>query len=307
MKAIEVDFNASTEDEHVRLTTRGAVQSLASSGNQPGDWVWLTDGELLVGAQLATDPYYGLVGIPAWDTLVHLDDEGADDFNIIWRELQPMLRRENDSIQDEARIFQLCTQLERLAPPGLDLEPGYLSMRRALALRALGRTGLALLEINDARRARPHDPLVNFVYLDLLRRQDLPTAVIEAESLAQTPYVPAVVLTACITILATVAEEAPDDQFEPIARRVLEWCDRLMRTPDRVSVVPPLIAMSFFNRGVMLLRLGRIAEAQDAFRHAHKIYPLDTTFDEATRLDAYDERARDLAHHVRERPTPIAA
>jgi tetratricopeptide (TPR) repeat protein len=307
MRTIYADFNATAPDGHVCLTTLGSQEDIRRDGVEPGDWVWLSDGELIVGAQVATDEYFGLVGIPDWETLVHLDDEGADDLAHVRGELQPLLQSDPDSIQGHARVFQLITQLERLAPGRLPAEMGDLLIRRALALRSLGRTALAMLEILDAREARPQDPLVLFFYLDLLRCLDMPRAVSGAESLVLIPDLPAVVLTACIMILATVAEEASEDRFEPIARRVLDWCDRLMRAPDLRSVEPSLVAMSYFNRGVMLLRLGRTAEAQDAFRRAHEIYPLDTAFDEATRLDTYDSQARELAHRVRDRTMPIAA
>ena len=74
--------------------------------------------------------------------------------------------------------------------------------------------------------------MVVFVYLDLLRLEDLPSAVAEAETIAGSPSVPALVLSACINILATQAEQMPDDQFEPIAERVLALCRRFDQAPD---------------------------------------------------------------------------
>ena len=81
MKTIFADFNAMTEGGHVSLTTVGSQEDIAHAGLRPGDWAWLSDGELIVGAQLAIDDRHGLVGVADWDTLVHLDDEGADDFD----------------------------------------------------------------------------------------------------------------------------------------------------------------------------------------------------------------------------------
>ena len=194
-------------------------------GLGPGDWAWLSDSEVLVGAQLAIDDRYGLVGVPDWDTLVHLDEEGADDFDRVSAALNPLLNGEPPSIEDEPRILELLTQLEHVAPPQIkDALSGTFAFRRALALRRMGKLGLALLEIEDARRCRPDDPEVVFVHLDLLRLEDFPAAVVEAETVAGSPDVPALVLSACINILATQAEQAADDQFEPAARRVLDWC-----------------------------------------------------------------------------------
>jgi hypothetical protein len=75
MKTIYADYNAATEDGHVCLTTRGSQEDLERAGVGPGDWVWLSDSEVVVGARLQMDDRYGLVGVPDWDTIAHLDDE----------------------------------------------------------------------------------------------------------------------------------------------------------------------------------------------------------------------------------------
>ena len=96
------------------------------------------------------------------------------------------------------------------------VEPVLTTCSRAAEM---GKLGLALLEAEEARRARPEDPEVTFVYLDLLRQENLPAAVVRAETMAESPDVPALILSACINILAAGAEQAADDQFEPVARR----------------------------------------------------------------------------------------
>jgi len=170
MKTISADYNAMTEAGYVRLTLPCSQEDIIRLGLRPGDWAWLSDTEIVVGAQLAIDDRYGLVGVPDWDTLAHLDDEGADDVDRIMSELNPLLSKEPRSSEDEPRILELLTQLEYAAPPHLkDESPGNLAFRRALALRRMGKLGLALLEIREALRARPDDPEVVFVYLDLLR------------------------------------------------------------------------------------------------------------------------------------------
>ncbi len=82
------DFNAMTEVGHVSLATRGSLADLDRFGAQPGDWVWLSDGELIVGAQLVADDRYGMVGIPNWETLVHLDDDESSDYEKVRAELE---------------------------------------------------------------------------------------------------------------------------------------------------------------------------------------------------------------------------
>ena len=156
---------------------RGSQKEIAAHQLRPGDWAWLSDGEVIVGAQLAIDDRYGLVGVPDWDTLMHLDEEGADDFDRVRDELKPLMTKDPPSMEDEPRILELLTQLEHFTPPHLrDTVPGMLVFRRALALRNMGKLGLALLEMEEARRAHPDDPEVAFVYLDLLRLEDLPCA-----------------------------------------------------------------------------------------------------------------------------------
>ncbi|MFI5456533.1 MAG: hypothetical protein ACHRXM_13880 [Isosphaerales bacterium] len=300
MKTIAADFNAMTEAGHVCLTTRGSQEDIARTVLRPGDWAWLSDGELVVGAQLAIDDRYGLVGVLDWDTLVHLDDEGADDFDRVRAELNPLITKEPRSDEDEPRIFQLLTQIECVAPPNVgDASRAFFHFRRALALRNMSKLGLALLEMTEARRARPDDPQFVFVYLDLLRLEDLPSAVAEAETITGTPSVPALVLSACINILTIQAEQMPDDQFESIAERVLALCRRFDQAPDLDQAGVSLEALSFFNRGIVHLRAGRISQARQAFECAQKIYPVGLMLDQLARLQTYDHHAREVARNVR--------
>jgi len=63
----------------------------------PGDWAWLSDGELVGGAQLAIDDRYGLVGVLDWDTLAHLDDEDAEDIDRTRDEIAALLTKQPHS------------------------------------------------------------------------------------------------------------------------------------------------------------------------------------------------------------------
>jgi hypothetical protein len=192
------------------------------------------------------------------------------------------------------------TQLEHAAPPQVrEAGTWTFSFRRALALREMGKLGLALIEAEEARQARPDDPEVAFVYLDLLRRENLPAAVVQAETMAESPDVPALILSACINILASQAEQAAGDQFEPIARRVLAWCQRLDQAPDLDQVGPSLVALSYFNRGFVLLRAARVSRARQAFERARQIYPAGPMLDEVSGLQTYDHHAREVARRVR--------
>src|SRR4051812_16703812 len=92
MKTIFADYNAMTEAEQIRLNCPGSEADIRDAGVGPGDRVWLSDGEVLVGARLEVDPSYGLVGTPVWETLVHLDDTDAADYRRHWAELQSLLQ-----------------------------------------------------------------------------------------------------------------------------------------------------------------------------------------------------------------------
>jgi tetratricopeptide (TPR) repeat protein len=300
MNTIFADFNAMTEAGHVSLATRGSQADIERTDARPGDWAWLSDGELIVGAQLAIDDRYGLVGVIDWDTLVHLDDEGAEDFDRVRDELKPLVTKEPPSMEDEPRILQLLTQLEYFTPPHLrGSVPGMLVFRRALALRHMGKLGLALVEMGEARRVHPDDPEVAFIYLDLLRLEDLPSALVKAEIISDSPGVSALVLSACINIFATQAEQMPDDQFETVAERVFALCRRFDQAPDLDQAGESLVALSYFNRGMVYLRAGRISQARQAFECAQRIYPVGEMFDKLANLQTYDHRARDVARSVR--------
>jgi hypothetical protein len=116
MKAIFADFNAMTEAGHVSLMTRGSQDDIARLGTQPDDWVWLSDGELAVSAQLAIDDRHGLVGIADWETLVYLDEVGADHPAHVGAEIRLLAQKKPRSDEDERRMFELLAQLEHISP-----------------------------------------------------------------------------------------------------------------------------------------------------------------------------------------------
>ncbi len=167
----------------------------------------------------------------------------------------------------------------------------------------LGKPELALVEIEEARREGSTDPDDDFLFLGILRHLDLPRARREAEALASDPNVPAAVLAECINVMATHADDLPDDQFEGVADRILTWADRFDRAPGREQVMALTLALLQFNRGMALLRLGRVEAARDTLRLARAVDPIFPGIDEAARLTSYDQRARDLAARARARST----
>jgi hypothetical protein len=305
MKTIFADFNAMTEAGHVSLTTQGSQEAVARAGLRVGDWAWLSDGELVVGAQLAIDDRHGLVGVPDWDTLVHLDDEDSHDFERVHSELERLRWKPNRSLDMVKRLLQLVTISEIIASPEVktDFPRGYFASLRAGMLYVLRKPELALVEIEEVRQLSPDDAEGVRLLLEILCRVDFPRACREAEALAARPDAPAFVLAECIRVLATHADNLPDDQFKPVADRILKWADRFDRAAGREQVLASTLALVQFNRGMILLRLGRTDAARDALNLARSVDPILSEIEEATRLTSFDQHARELAARVRSRPS----
>lgn len=275
MNTIFADFNAMTEAGAVRLNCLGSRDGIQAAGLQPGDWAWLSDGELIVGAQLREDPLYTIIGIPDWKTLIHLDDDDAQDAERVSRELNTLLARSGRSEDEEWRVFQLLAILERIAPAEnlTNLRPGCFSFRRAAILLLLGRPELALVEIEQARRIAPGVASDDQIYLEILRRIDLDRAVREATRIAEREGTSAEVLASCVNVLATKADASPNVDRAEFDRTILDWVERFERAPGRSLVRASTLGLLQYNLGRSLTALGRLPEAQDAFDLAHKIHP----------------------------------
>ena len=305
MKTIYADYNAATEDGYLCLTTRGSQEDVERAGVGPGDWVWLSDREVVVGARLQMDDRYGLVGVPDWDTMAHLDEDDVGDYEAALTELRRLFRKPARSPEEESRVLELLTIIEVIAPREVQAgsRPGYLPYRRAASLALIGKPELALREIQEARALDPGHPNNNRLFLQILRRIDLPRAGREAEALASVPEVSASLLAECVNVIATQADELPDADFEPVGRRILDWSERFEHATGRERVSASTLALLQFNRGMALLRLGRDEAAREALRLAHAVDPIFSGIDEAVGLTSYDQHARDLAARVRSRPT----
>ena len=75
VKTVWVDFNARTERDDVRLTTVGSKRSLQENPVELGEWVWISDDELRVKAQVCEEDRL-LIARPAWKTLEMKGVEG---------------------------------------------------------------------------------------------------------------------------------------------------------------------------------------------------------------------------------------
>jgi tetratricopeptide (TPR) repeat protein len=308
MKTIFADFNAMTEAEQVCLTTRGSQKEIDDRGIRVGDLVWLSDGELVVGAKVAVDPRNGIVGVPAWDTLINLQDADNADFSRSWATFQELSQSPQRSREDETRILQLLETIERKAPEAVRtvIPPGYLQFRRAGALGSLGHVELAFEEIEQSLLEAPnrHDYLS--LYLELLRRSDLPRALREARRLAEDPTIGAMVLAAAINVFATYLDGLSDQEFEIPLGVIFDWIERFQHSPGIENIPVSLLSQVWFNRGMALLRRNRIDDARGSFRTILQINPGDREVQRAITLDRFDDEARQLAKEYR-KPRVFAA
>ena len=144
MKTIYADYNAATEDGYLCLTTRGSQADVERAGVGPGDWVWLSDREVVVGARLQMDDRYGLVGVPDWDTMAHLDEDDVGDYEAALTELRRLFQKPARSSEEESRVLELLTIIEVIAPREVQAgnRPGYLPYRCAASLALIGKPEL---------------------------------------------------------------------------------------------------------------------------------------------------------------------
>ena len=302
MNPVFADFNATTESGQVRLNCRGSQDDLRARGLHAGDWSWLSDGELVVGGKIDTSPGDGIVAAPDWRTLVHLDV--PYDVAAVWQELELLLSQRNPSTDELWRAFQLLVVFERIAPPSVagQSRPGYFSYRRAVVLLQLEQLDLALVEIQEARRLAQGHSNDDFLLLEILRKADLPRAIQTVDELVSDRAIEAKVLAECVHVLATHADQLADEPFRAVARRILELADRFERAPGRDRVQASTLAIVQFNRGLVLLRLGRLHEAQRSLELAGTSNPTIPELTRARNLTSYDEEAREIASAYYHRP-----
>ena len=221
MRTIYADFNALTESESIRLTTRGSEEDIRQYGVRPGDWVWLSDGEMLVGARVEEDPRDRLVGSPAWDTLVDLIDDPPVSLSEIETELNTLIGPGADSASvDEHRVLQLLTWWERKSPNARE-GAASVTARRAFALMDLGHNALALGLFKDALEVDPNNPDLISAHLILLTKTEPAQALREAEFRMRATDPSANVVAACVNALSSHTEGLSGEELYSACRRVL--------------------------------------------------------------------------------------
>ena len=189
MNPIFADFNAMTESGQVRLTCQGSQDDLRAGEILPGDWVWLTDGEMEVGARVEEDNEGRTYGVPAWDTLVYLDPEPELSFPTVWSELERLLDLDGRTSKDESRVLQLLTWFLALVRSEAKeaIPPGFTEYLRAAVLHALGHYELALQEALKATASNSANEKYLYLYLELLRRTGPHSSTSRGSSSCQRP------------------------------------------------------------------------------------------------------------------------
>ena len=310
MRTIYADFNAMTAGDCVRLTTRGSEEDRRRLGVGIGEWIWLSDGELIVGARIEDELHEGVVGRPDWDTLVRLDDEGARDTHHLRGKIDHLLSVLRRSVSEDAQLYTMLTQLEFAMPQIPDDRPGYRAARRGAALLEMGKPELALVETEFARSRQPGYPLADLLHLEALRRVSPERAVANARRMIEDEGVSATVLAAAINIISQSLEGVRDELvITDVNKELLEFCDRFDKAPGREDIQASTLSLVHFNRGMALLQMGRLSEARAALSLAHAIEPLDDAIPQAIRLTERDPQIhelRELAARVRAKPRSAA-
>ncbi len=309
MNIIPVDYNAATPAGSLRLNFTDTREALAAIAAQSGDWIWASDGEVLVGAQLHEDPSYGFVAAPNWRTLVHLDDYDESESIRFIKDFEVALQPQRRNIEEQERAFQmLMIWINKMAPP-VYMAANLIEMTRdtAVALYEMGEYGLALSTITQSGPGPRDYPYLVFLHLKMLWLTNPDRAAAEARERAKSPDADALVLAACIDIGTATSELLPDPEFRSAVRLVLDWIERFDRAPGRDQIYAIPLAQVHLNRGLILLRLGQRDEADEAFRLAHAIDPIEPAIIEALALQGYDEKARQIGPRSRSKPAFNAA
>jgi tetratricopeptide (TPR) repeat protein len=257
MKTIWADFNARTESDRVRLDTRGSIESLSKTPVSPDEWIWLTDDEVTVGAQVESAGN-SLLARPAWDTVQESAPEASD--AAVRQALTELRTLMTSPVRDYKAILRLIPLARRNEP-----KPGYLDFLKSRALAALGYSELALGAASDAVGAAPDAATFKHHELVLHDQVNHAGAMQEVTQLIGRSR-QALVLEACIHVLSNDARQHSGDV--DASEQILAVVSEFEKAPDRNTVPVSAVVSARLARGFALARLGRDGEARSAFSEA---------------------------------------
>jgi len=290
MTFIEVDFNARTEDDRVRLDTSGSKRSLLETSARVGDWVWLSDGEVRVGG-LIEESHGRLVAKVAWETTEHIPtpEERGDSARVqaAVDELQVLMQQRD---REHGRVLEVLPLAETR------LRPGRAEYIRSRVAQSFNRPHLALLAIDEALAKSPGEPGFIHQRLDLLKSLDLDRAFEEAKRFAEDANAAAVVLAACASVYSARAKHSSEEELVRLEHELLQFTDRFENVPDRAVVGPAVAVMVYLTRGFAFLHLGDRDQGLAEISRAIELDPSRAEAHAARGLETYpsDESVRDL-------------
>jgi len=270
MRTIWADLNARTQDDFIRLNTRGSTKSLERVGAKSGEWIWLCDGELMVGAVLR-EKADGLAAKPAWETIQeHSEAESAPE-----EVVQAALRRLSAEMKSPDRNYRLI--LQQLSLLEKRLGSARVNYLRARAVEALGYPELALLALEDAIAAEPDNPRYIYQELEVTSRIDLDRAVEKADELlrSKSQTLSVFVLAAVVRILQQMAARESGESADKYYRQIVDLTRDVSSLPDSETAPPSTFSLIHTVRGYAHLHLGNREEAIAAFGDAIADDPLN--------------------------------
>jgi len=269
---IEVDLNARTPDDRVRLNTRGAQRSLRDQAVKPGDWLWLRDGTIRVGAQIEGVGDQ-LLARPAWETLE--EEIWPDSVSPNPVQVQEMFQHFRHLLAQTPKnyraILKLLTTVERYAP-----DRGHIAYLRSRALGALGHPRLALSALGEAMGREPDRPAFVHQYFVLLSEIDRARAFEEAGRIGNLISSVLVVAAFAHVVNAFVRTLGPG-KTERIDRQLLERTETFKSAPDAEKAPSSAVAMIHLARGYAHIRLGQKELGIREFGMAVAAKPADPT------------------------------
>ncbi len=295
MRVVEADFNARTADDRVRLTTRCSQKSLDRLRVDVGDWVWLTDGEIRVGARIESKNGEA-VARPAWETLEHLvsDSTGAPPPEVVEAGLRRLRRAFAADERDYRDVLRVLPAVQEHLPG-----PGRADYLRSRAAQAFGHPELALLAADEALAKEPGKPFLAHHRLMLLKEVDLERAVEEVETLAEQAPLPAILASACAGVLHDHRVTLHGEEAKEVDRSLLRLTYSLDEDSSEPTPSSVLVGLHVV-RGYSFSHLGQREAALAEFSEAIEADPLSAEARTARGVEAYpsQQAVQDLGRAI---------
>lgn len=225
MNTVYADLNARTQDDRIRLDWEASAVTLKRLDPRAGDWIWIGDEDLRVGAQVEVVDGT-IVARPAWETAEDL----LEPSELSDREKQTAKEQLRLAIEQPTQVP--LAQVLHLLPRARPLLPqGFTESLRGQALARAGYPELALLSFDEAIARNPQKVSYRWHRLRLLADFDLPRAVIEADQeISNLSSI--VILDVCVQVLSNQSRQLHGKDRDNVLSRLLEISGNLTRFAD---------------------------------------------------------------------------